>query len=218
MPLSHDTLTPLPPDVHTLADHERVARRRLPAASWAYLNGAAADGLTDHANQRAWQALNLRPRVLRPLAGLHTQVAIHGRAMAHPLFVAPMAYHGLAHAQGELASALAASALGAGYVISAQASTSIEEIARVFGAGPAQPPSRERGPLWLQLFGLGDPGAERELMARAHRCGCEAIVLTVDAPVHGVRDAERRAGFALPTGVRSPTAHREAETAKAHRG
>lgn len=194
---------PLPPDVHTLADHERVARARLPAASWAYLNGAAADGMTDHANQQAWQALKLWPRVLRPLDGLHTEVSVDGRSMAHPLFVAPMAYHSLAHPQGELASALAASALGAGYVISAQASTAIEDIARVFGAHPAKAVTKDRGPLWLQLFGLGDPGAERELMARAHRAGCEAIVLTVDAPVQGVRDAERRAGFVLPPGVRA---------------
>uniref|UniRef100_UPI0035B11BEB alpha-hydroxy acid oxidase n=1 Tax=Piscinibacter sp. TaxID=1903157 RepID=UPI0035B11BEB len=31
--------------------------------------------------------------------------------------------------------------------------------------------------------------------------GYEALVLTVDAPVHGARDRERRAGFALPRGI-----------------
>ena len=38
-------------------------------------------------------------------------------------------------------------------------------------------------------------------MQRAEAAGFEAIVLTVDAPVQGVRDRERRAGFALPPGV-----------------
>jgi 4-hydroxymandelate oxidase len=36
---------------------------------------------------------------------------------------------------------------------------------------------------------------------RAEHAGFEALVLTVDAPAHGARDRERRAGFQLPPGI-----------------
>src|SRR5690606_20319615 len=59
------------------------------------------------------------------------------------------------------------------------------------------------GPLWLQLYLQHDRGLVRELIARAEAAGCEALVLTVDAPTSGVRDRERRAGFSLPPGIRA---------------
>ena len=65
--------------------------------------------------------------------------------------------------------------------------------------GAATTPAR--GPLWFQLYLQHDRGFTRELVQRAEAAGFEALVLTVDAPVHGARDRERRAGFRLPAGV-----------------
>jgi 4-hydroxymandelate oxidase len=42
----------------------------------------------------------------------------------------------------------------------------------------------------------------REIMARAEAAGCEAFCLTVDHPVPGARNQERRARFELPAGLR----------------
>jgi 4-hydroxymandelate oxidase len=61
----------------------------------------------------------------------------------------------------------------------------------------------ERGPLWFQLHALADRGYLRELVRRAESAGFDALVLTADAPVQGVRDRERRARFSLPAGVRA---------------
>jgi 4-hydroxymandelate oxidase len=58
-----------------------------------------------------------------------------------------------------------------------------------------------RGPLWFQLYLQHDRGFTRELVQRVERAGYEALVLTVDAPVSGVRDRERRAAFHLPAGI-----------------
>ena len=41
----------------------------------------------------------------------------------------------------------------------------------------------------------------RSLLQRVEAAGYQALVLTVDAPTHGARDRERRAGFRLPAGV-----------------
>lgn len=185
----------LPEGLVSLADHETHAQRVLGDAVWAYFNGGAADEITLRANQHAWQNLAFLPRVLRPLAGGHTRTALLGRTLAHPILVAPMAYQRLAHPAGELATALAASALGAGLVVSTQASTQMEDIAQLVLA------EQDRGPLWFQLYWQPDRGFTRALVQRAEAAGFEALVLTVDAPVQGARDRERRAGFKLPHGI-----------------
>jgi 4-hydroxymandelate oxidase len=97
-----------------------------------------------------------------------------------------------------MASALAASALQAGLVLSTQSSTPLEDVAQAMGDAPG------RGPLWFQLYLQHDRGFTRELVQRAERAGYEALVLTVDAPCHGARDRERRAGFRCrPASARS---------------
>lgn len=188
----------LPDGVVSLADHEQHARSLLGPAVSAYFNGGAADEITLRENQQAWQRIALLPRMLRPMAGAHTRVSLLGRTLAHPILVAPMAHQRLAHQRGELETAFAAGVLGAGLVLSTQSSTPMEDVARRFLPEP------DRGPLWFQLYLLSDRGLTRDLIQRAQAAGYEALVLTVDAPVQGVRDRERRAGFSLPPGLAVP--------------
>jgi 4-hydroxymandelate oxidase len=42
-----------------------------------------------------------------------------------------------------------------------------------------------------------------QLVQRAEAAGYKALVMTVDAPVNGVRNREQRAGFALPAAIRA---------------
>jgi 4-hydroxymandelate oxidase len=190
-------LSRVPEGVVSLADHEAHARTQLDSPTWAYFSGGAADELTARANRAAWDRLLLLPRVLQPLAGGHTRVTLLGRTLAHPILLAPVAYQKLAHPDGELATAHAAAALGAGLVLSTQSSVRLEDVAQ------AVRNEAGRGPLWFQLYLQPDRGFTRELVRRAEDSGYEALVLTVDAPVHGARDRERRAGFRLPPGVRA---------------
>lgn len=190
-------LARVPDQVVSLADHEAHARTRLDENAWAYFSGGAADECTLNANRQAWDTLQLLPRVLQPLAGGHTRVQLLGRTLAHPILLAPVAYQTLAHPDGELATAHAAAALGAGLVLSTQAGIPLETVAR------AVLPEAGRGPLWFQLYLQHDRGFTRELVQRVEAAGYEALVLTVDAPTSGARDRERRAGFRLPPGVRA---------------
>ncbi|MEY5097524.1 MAG: hypothetical protein RJA36_243 [Pseudomonadota bacterium] len=183
---------PLPPGLFNLADHESHARQVLPEPVRAYFSGGAGDEITLRANRQAWERLQLLPRVLRTPERIELRTRLLGRDWPTPLLVAPMAGQRLAHPDGELATALAASALGAGMVLSTQTSTLPEAVARV-ALGDAG-----RGPLWFQLYGLGERGWLHELAQRAEAAGYEALVLTVDAPLSGVRDRERRSGFSLP--------------------
>ena len=116
----------LPPGVVSPADYDVLARERLDDAAWAYFSGGAGDEITVEANRQAWQRLWLHPRVLQPLAGGHTRVELLGRSLAHPVMLAPVAYQRLAHADGEIGTALAAAAQGAGLVLSLKKRERIE--------------------------------------------------------------------------------------------
>lgn len=185
----------LPAGLVTLADHERQARTQLDNNAWAYFNGGAGDEITVHANRRAWDALQLHPRILQPLAGGHTRTQLLGKTLAHPILLAPMAYQCMAHPDGELATVHAAAALGAGMVLSTQASVALETVADAVKNEPG------RGPLWFQLYMFHDRAFTRALVQRAETAGFEALVVTVDAPTSGYRDSERRVNFRLPAGV-----------------
>ncbi len=185
----------LPGNLVCLSDHARLAAERLDANASAYFNGAAADQITAGANIAAWQDWQWMPRVLRDLRGGHTRLDLFGRTLLHPILLAPVAYQRMAHTDGELALAHAAAAQGAGMVLSMQSSIPMEVIA------PPMLDTPTAGPLWFQLYMQHDRGFIRSLVQRAQDCGYQALVLTVDAPVHGARDSERRVGFRLPDGV-----------------
>jgi isopentenyl diphosphate isomerase/L-lactate dehydrogenase-like FMN-dependent dehydrogenase len=54
------------------------------------------------------------------------------------------------------------------------------------------------GPRWFQLYVFRDEGVTRELIAQARAGGYGALVLTIDSPVRGNRERDRRTGFAVP--------------------
>jgi 4-hydroxymandelate oxidase len=108
--------------VVSVHDFEAPARERLHPAAWAYYAGGAWDGHTLRANAAAWDRLHLRPRVLVDVSQVTLETTILGRPAAMPIGVAPAALHGLAHPDGELATARAAAAAGAINVVSTVAS------------------------------------------------------------------------------------------------
>lgn len=186
---STPALQAVPAGVRRVADYEPHARAALGDEAWDWFSAHAGDGLTVRANRAAWDALAFLPRVLRGVRAIETGAELLGRPLPWPLLVAPMALQRLAHPDGELATALAASAVGAGLVLGSQASTPIESVAAAFGPAPG------RGPLWFQLYLLPDRGATLDLVRRAESAGCEALVLTVDAGVRAARPLR------LPPGI-----------------
>jgi 4-hydroxymandelate oxidase len=169
-----------------------VAHRRPESAVNAYFWGGAGRETTLRANEAAWQRWRLLPRVLSTPPAVDTGVSLLGRRWPTPWLAAPMAHLRLAHAQGELALALGSSAQGAGMVLSCQATTALEDVAR------AVLPEPHRGPLWFQLYGYGQREDWLRLAQRAAEAGFEALVLTVDAPVQWTHPRAKAAGFALP--------------------
>jgi 4-hydroxymandelate oxidase len=176
----------IPPDVVSLADYEPLARARIEANAWAYISGGAGDEVTLRDNRDAFDRLKINARVLTELAGGNTRIDLLGRSWESPIFLAPVAYQKLAHAEGELASALGAAAMKTGMVLSTQAGVSVEDFGRA-----------AQTPWWFQLYIQDDRGFTKALVQRAEAAGAEALVVTVDAPIH-LRNREQRARFRIP--------------------
>jgi len=180
-------------------DYEPLARARMSASAWAYLQGGAADELTLADNLQAFQRLRLLPRVLNHVADGNTRLTLFGQQHAAPILLAPVAFQQLAHPEGERASALAAAAMRTGMVVSTQSGIALETL--------AQDVKEAQTPLWFQLYIQPDREFTRALVARAQAAGYQALVVTVDAPVHGARNREQRAGFKLPQGISPVNLH-----------
>jgi len=185
-----------------LTDYELAARVQLPADIWAYLHAGAGEGVTQRWNEQAFEDWTLLPRVLRSSAGGDMAVELLGHTHPQPILIAPTAYHALAHPQAERATALAAAAMQTGYVVSTLSSVSLEDVAAVHQQALSEAEEGQPAPpLWFQLYLQPDREVSLDLLRRAESSGYQAIVVTVDAPIQGLRNADQRQGFQMPPGV-----------------
>ncbi len=202
----------LPPDPRALAalalaDFEALARERMHPAAYDYVAGGAWDEISVTENEAAWRRYRLRPRVLVDVSRVDPATTILGARAACPVAIAPMATHGLAHPEGELATARAASAAGVPFTLSTMSSRSIEEVAGAVSDGTH----------WFQLYTQARPGGSRQLVERAELAGFKAIVLTVDLPILGYRVRDRRNGWDLSVPLGNFAADRVAGAGPSHR-
>jgi 4-hydroxymandelate oxidase len=154
-----------------------------------YVSGGSCDEVTVRANRAAFDRWRFLPRVLRGLSETTTATTVLGQEIALPVLVAPSGLHRLAHDDGELATAQGARAAGTIYTMSTASTVVMEEVAAA------------AGPWWFQIYVYSDRGVTRELVERAAAAGASALVVTVDVPMLGRREADERNRFALPDGV-----------------
>jgi 4-hydroxymandelate oxidase len=166
----------------SLADYERAAAAVLDPAAHGYLAGGASSEITLRDNEAAWKRLAIRPRMLVGVGERDLGVELLGRRRRHPILIAPTAFQRLVHRDGELATARGAAATHTIMCLSTLATTTPERMADAA-------PGAER---WFQLYVLRDRGVSDELVARAVAHGYEALVVTVDLPVPGIRERELR--------------------------
>lgn len=183
---------PAEPDEGGLGDVAAAARRALPPDVWGFLQGGSGAERTLRSNRAAFDRVALRPRVLVDVAEISLRTSVFGVDWTVPFGVAPMAYHRLAHPEGEVASAGAAGAVGAAFVSSIFASRTFADMA-----------AATAGPRWQQLYWLRDRDALADVVARAEDTGAGALVLTVDAPRVAARPRDLASSFVLPDDIRA---------------
>lgn len=186
---------------------ERVAKERMGEMAYAYFSGGAEDERLVEANVAAWSAWQLRPRVLVDVSVVDTATTLCGIDLPTPFVVAPTAFHSLAHHQGEVATASGAAEAGAAMVLSSVSTCALEEVA-------AEVPG---APRLMQVYVLKDRARTEEMVVRAAAAGYRALVLTVDAPVCGLRRRELRGEVRLPADLALPNLT-GSSSAAAHQG
>jgi 4-hydroxymandelate oxidase len=170
-----------------LHDYHRAARAELPKDVLDYYEGGALDEITLRENSAGWERLKLYYHVLAGVGTRDLSTTIFGQSISLPVGIAPMAFQKLACAAGEIATAKAARAVGALFILSSFSNTAMESVF-----------PQATSPRWFQLYVYKDRGITHELLRRAEAAGAEAIVVTVDAPGLGTRERDVRNNFRLP--------------------
>jgi isopentenyl diphosphate isomerase/L-lactate dehydrogenase-like FMN-dependent dehydrogenase len=182
------------PQPVNIADLERLAEEVLDPGAHGYFAGGAGDERTLRRNVEAFQGWQLRPRVLVDVSEISTACSVLGTDSQLPLFVAPVAFQKLAHADGEEGMARAAAAAGTVMCLSSLTSTKPADVA---AAAP-------EGKRWMQIYCFRDRGVTRAMLEEASAAGYSAVLLTVDAPYAGRRERDYRSGFEVPAEIRAP--------------
>ena len=174
--------------VRTVADFERLARRRTPRSVFDYVHGAAELELSRDRAVAAFRDAVFHPRVLRDVSAVDTTTTILGRPVALPAVLGPTGFTRMMHAAGEPAVARAAARAGVPYTLSTLGTTSVERLA-------AEAPDADR---WFQLYVWKDRARSLDLVARVGESGYTTLVLTVDVPVAGARHRDVYNGLTFP--------------------
>jgi 4-hydroxymandelate oxidase len=171
--------------VPDIAELERRARALISPEVHDFYAGGSGREATLRANVKAWRRCWLLPRVLRDVSQVDTSLSLPGPGgvVRTPVAVAPTAFHGLVHPEGEVATAAGAARAGALFVLSTRCSRRIEDVAAAVAAAG--------GTWWFQVYVMRDPELTAALVRRAVTAGTSGLVLTADAPVLGRKRRNR---------------------------
>ena len=173
-------------------DYRELARRRLPRFLFDYIDGGSFAEVTLRRNWQDLEQIAFRQRVLRDVSRLELSTELFGQKITLPVALGPVGFSGVCARRGEVQAARAAEAAGIPFCLSTMAVCSLEEVAAAVTR-----------PFWFQLYMLRDRVFMRELMARARKLGCTALIFTVDAPVGSARYRDIRGGLIGSGGVRA---------------
>jgi L-lactate dehydrogenase (cytochrome) len=174
-------------DCYNFEDFRKLAKKKLPAPIFHYIDGGADDEVNLNRNTNAFNDCDLIPNVLASVGEPDLSTTLFGRKIDMPLFLSPTAMQSLYTPEGDKASARAAEKFGTMYSMSTMASFSIEEIANI-----------SSGPKLFQLYVHKDQSITDDLIDRCRRANFDGLCLTVDTLVAGNRERDHRTGFTTP--------------------
>ncbi|XP_059613550.1 uncharacterized protein LOC132259799 [Phlebotomus argentipes] len=176
-------------ELASLEDYKERAWKLLPKSPLDYYKSGAGNEYSLRLNESAFDKIRIRPTFMKDVSKRTTRTSVMGLDLDTPIAIAPTAMQRMAHPDGEVANARAAASSGVLFTLSTIATSSIEEVAA------ATPESNK----WFQLYIYRDRELTQSLVRRAEKGGFKAIVLTVDAPLFGLRRSDIRNKFSLPS-------------------
>ncbi|GIZ44416.1 hypothetical protein CKM354_000761400 [Cercospora kikuchii] len=165
-------------------DFEEIAERTVSKKTWAFYSSADTGCYTRDRNKEYFSRIWFRPRLLRDVKNVNTSTTILGHEAGLPIFVAPAAMVKLIHPDGEKAIARGCVKERVPQAISTNASFPIEEIVPSIEAGAHA--------FFFQLYVNKDRKKSEELLKHVKSLDIDTIMVTVDAPMPGKREADER--------------------------
>ena len=174
-------------NMHSSDDARRLAQRRLPWMVFDYIDGSAGREVGAARNRDAFDALTLRPRILRDVSKRNLSSQVFGQMTKAPFGISPMGMCNLSGPSADMMLARLAARENVPLGVSTVASTAMEPLIEA-----------AEGHAWFQLYFSGDGVGTFKLVERAKAAGYKTIVLTVDVAEVGRRPRELRHGFTMP--------------------
>jgi L-lactate dehydrogenase (cytochrome) len=178
-------------NIACIEDLRALARRKVPKAFFEYADGGSYNEETLRANRAALEPIKLRQRVMVDVSERSLATTIIGQKVSAPFALAPIGLCGMQYGNGEILSAQAAEEAELPFILSTMSINSIEQVAEA-----------TTKPFWFQLYVIRDRGFSKDILARAAKAGCNALVLTVDLQVLGQRHRDIRNGMTVPPQIR----------------
>ena len=173
--------------VYSPNDFRALASKKLPKFVMGFIDGGSGDESTLKANVDNFSNINLLPALNEQTQDIALDCNVLGHQYSAPFGIASMGLCGLIHPKAELILARQAAQFNVPYVLSSASNISIGEITDKVGIAP-----------WFQLY---IPKAKSQLdvlLDLANKNECPVLMITLDAPVPGIRWRDRKNGLNLP--------------------
>ncbi|MGD6965729.1 alpha-hydroxy acid oxidase [Rossellomorea vietnamensis] len=164
----------------SINEWEEEAKSAMEKKAYDYIARGSGEEATLQANRKSFSKYRISHRVLRDVSRIDTSINMFGKRISSPVMLAPIGVQTIAHPEGELAAARAASSMNTPFVVSTVSSYSMEEISKQMGSSMR----------WFQLYYSGNEQVAESMIKRAESSGYTAIVLTVDTPIMGFRESD----------------------------
>jgi L-lactate dehydrogenase (cytochrome) len=178
-------------NIACIEDLRALARRKVPKAFFEYVDGGSYNEETLRANRAELEPIKLRQRVMVDVYDRSIATTIVGQKVSAPFALAPIGLCGMQYGDGEILSAQAAEEAELPFTLSTMSINSIEQVAEA-----------TTKPFWFQLYVIRDRDFSKDILSRAAKAGCNALVLTVDLQVLGQRHRDIRNGMTVPPQIR----------------
>ena len=179
------------PIITNIEDLRVLAEKRVPRMFYDYADSGSWTEGTYRANEADFQKIKLRQRVAVNMENRSTATKMVGLDVKMPVAIAPVGLTGMQSADGEIKAARAAEKFGIPFILSTMSICSMEDVA-----------AHTTAPFMFQLYMMRDREAMANMIERARKAKCSALVLTLDLQVIGQRHKDLKNGLTAPP---SPT-------------
>ena len=181
------------PVITCIDDLKRLHARRVPRMFYDYAESGSYTEQTFRENVSDFSQIRLRQKVAVDMSDRSVAGSMLGQPVSMPVALAPVGFTGMQSADGEIKAARAAEAFGVPFTLSTMSICSIEDVA-----------AHTTKPFWFQLYVMRDEEFVDNIIERAKKAGCSALVLTLDLQILGQRHKDLKNGLSAPPRLTIP--------------